>query len=138
MNKGNDFRVMLDNVSTLGDDEKQTIEVARDVSDIIASISAARVASGLTQRQVAKMSGIKQSAIARMESLRAIPKLDTVVKVARCLGLSVCTEKTSFSAPGQGQLVYLANYQKDLNPDSQYHWKHDMKVEGDFVYGSLG
>ena len=97
MNRANDFRVMLGSISASGDDEKKTVDVARTVSDIIASISDARVASGLTQRQVAKMSGVKRSSIARMESLRTMPKLDTVVKVARCLGLSVCAEKTGSS-----------------------------------------
>ena len=49
----------------------------------------AREKQGLTQRDLAKISGVKQPAIARIESLRSTPQLDTLLKVLIPLGYSL-------------------------------------------------
>lgn len=50
-------------------DEKRIIEEANELARIIGNLAEARVKSGLTHRQLAEKSGIKQSAITRMEFL---------------------------------------------------------------------
>lgn len=40
----------------------------------------------MTQKELAERAGLQQSAIARMESLRSIPQIDTLHKVLRPLG----------------------------------------------------
>lgn len=72
-------------------EEKDIIEVSQEVSAIIENIVEARMKSGLTQRDLAKLCGVKQSAIARMERIQAIPRLDTLVKIARKVGIKICT-----------------------------------------------
>ncbi|MDR0898588.1 MAG: helix-turn-helix domain-containing protein [Oscillospiraceae bacterium] len=49
----------------------------------------AREAKGLSQRELAELSGVKQPAIARLESLKATPRIDTLFKVLHPLGYTI-------------------------------------------------
>lgn len=79
------FTEALENIKSTSESAKATIEVATMLSDIIFELSEARIKKGLTQRQLAERCGIKQSAIARMESLKVVPRLDTIAKIAQAL-----------------------------------------------------
>ena len=46
----------------------------------------AREKKGITQQKLADMSGMKQSAIARIEKLSATPKIDTMIRLLKPLG----------------------------------------------------
>lgn len=134
MNKELTFDAMLESIAALGSEEKRIIEAAKDVSSIINAIAERRILAGLTQRQLADMCGVKQSAIARMESLRAIPRLDTLVKVARCLNCSLRVENISDSVVGDN-VIYMSDYRNK----APYHWASSgvgiRKVE---YHGTLG
>ncbi|HLH26669.1 MAG TPA: helix-turn-helix transcriptional regulator [Chloroflexota bacterium] len=52
----------------------------------------ARLAAGLTQQQLADRLGKKQSAIARLESGKHPPRLDTLVAIARAVGAAFIVE----------------------------------------------
>jgi len=54
--------------------------------DLIGKLIEAREANGFTQAQLAEAAGIKQSALARMESLKATPQIDTLFKVLTPMG----------------------------------------------------
>lgn len=54
--------------------------------DLIGKLIEAREAMGFTQAQLAEAAGIKQSAVARLESLKATPQIDTLFKVLMPLG----------------------------------------------------
>ena len=54
--------------------------------DLIGKLIEARETKGFTQAQLAEAAGIKQSAVARMESLKATPQIDTLFKVLMPLG----------------------------------------------------
>ena len=54
--------------------------------DLIGKLIEARESKGFTQAQLAEAAGIKQSAVARMESLKATPQIDTLFKVLMPLG----------------------------------------------------
>ena len=54
--------------------------------DLIGKLIEAREQRGFTQAQLAQAAVIKQSAIARMESLKATPQIDTLFKVLMPLG----------------------------------------------------
>lgn len=75
--------------------QDELFEVAENISDIIESMVDERINKGWTQRDLAKRVGIKQSAIARMERLQAMPRLDTIVKIAQKLGLKISANSTS-------------------------------------------
>lgn len=44
---------------------------------------------GLTQKELANVSNLTQSVIARMERKKVIPQLDTLIKVVAALGCSI-------------------------------------------------
>jgi len=54
--------------------------------ELIGKLIEAREEKGITQEKLAELSGLKQSNIARLESLSATPKIDTLIKVLDPLG----------------------------------------------------
>jgi ribosome-binding protein aMBF1 (putative translation factor) len=54
--------------------------------ELIGKLIAAREANGMTQEQLAEAAGVKQSAVARLESLRATPQIDTLFKMLTPMG----------------------------------------------------
>lgn len=56
---------------------------------LIGKIIEAREAKGLSQRELAELSGVKQPAIARMESMKTTPQIDTLIKVLMPLGYTL-------------------------------------------------
>jgi ribosome-binding protein aMBF1 (putative translation factor) len=56
---------------------------------LIGKMVEARERQGLSQRELAELSGVKQPAIARLESLRATPQIDTLFKVLHPLGYTI-------------------------------------------------
>jgi len=54
--------------------------------ELIGKLIEARVQKGFTQAQLAQAAGIKQSAVARMESLKSTPQIDTLLKVLTPMG----------------------------------------------------
>ncbi|MDR2589604.1 MAG: helix-turn-helix transcriptional regulator [Oscillospiraceae bacterium] len=56
---------------------------------LIGKMIEAREAKGLSQRDLADVSGLKQPAIARLESMKATPQIDTLFKVLYPLGYTL-------------------------------------------------
>ncbi|MBO0603524.1 helix-turn-helix domain-containing protein [Sporosarcina sp. E16_3] len=71
-------------IRSISNSEMMQIEL---VADLVDEIRDTRKSLGLTQRDLAEKTGLKQSAIARMESGGVIPRLDTVLRVALAMGL---------------------------------------------------
>lgn len=60
--------------------------MSENCATIIDQLVAQRHAKGMTQQELAKAANLTQAAIARMESKRVMPQLDTFLKVAGALG----------------------------------------------------
>jgi len=56
---------------------------------LIGKMIEAREQKGLSQRELAELSGVKQPAIARLESLKVTPQIDTLFKVLYPLGYTL-------------------------------------------------
>ena len=56
---------------------------------LIGKMIEAREERGLSQRELAKLSGVKQPAIARMESMKSTPQIDTLFKILAPLGYTL-------------------------------------------------
>lgn len=54
--------------------------------ELIGKIIEAREAQGLTQQELADISGVKQSSIARLEKLKTTPQIDTLFKILTPMG----------------------------------------------------
>lgn len=62
---------------------------------IIDQLIAERHRQGKTQKQLAQDANLTQSVIARMESKKSVPQLDTLLKVATALGCSLAVVPTN-------------------------------------------
>ena len=56
---------------------------------LIGKMIEAREKKGLSQRDLAEISGIKQPAIARLESMKSTPQIDTLFKLLLPLGYTI-------------------------------------------------
>lgn len=73
-------------VTALDDSDNSEINFA---VELVGTLIKRRIELGITQTQLAEMAGIKQSAIARLEGLRVMPKLDTIYKLLEPLELNL-------------------------------------------------
>ncbi|MCL2079902.1 MAG: helix-turn-helix transcriptional regulator [Oscillospiraceae bacterium] len=80
------FSDLWNDPELLADDEKSRIdfEVA-----LIGKLIEARESKGLTQKALAEQAGIKQSAVARLENMKATPQIDTLFKILKPLGYTL-------------------------------------------------
>lgn len=67
---------------------EQEVEIQLEM-DLIEATIKARNKSNLTQRQLSKKSGIKQPAIARIESRVCSPRVDTLLKMLYSIGYTL-------------------------------------------------
>lgn len=58
-------------------------------TELIGKLIEAREAKGLSQRDLAELSGVKQPAIARLESMKSTPQIDTLFKILQPLGYTL-------------------------------------------------
>ena len=74
-------------------DENLLTPVERDAIEfeisLIEKLIEAREEKGFSQKKLAELSGVKQPAIARLESMRATPQIDTLFKVLKPLGYTI-------------------------------------------------
>ena len=80
---GTNFNELWNDEAFIGEEQKARIdfEVA-----LIGKLIEAREARGLSQKHLADMCGLKQSAIARLEKMGATPKINTLIRVLQPLG----------------------------------------------------
>ena len=69
-------------------DEAQKAKIDFEV-ELIGKLIEAREARGISQKQLAEMTGLKQPAIARLESMKATPQIDTLFRILRPLGYKI-------------------------------------------------
>ena len=67
---------------------------------LIGKLIEARETKGISQRQLAEISGVKQPAIARLESMKAEPHISTLFKVLHPLGYTIEIVPLGNSRPG--------------------------------------
>jgi ribosome-binding protein aMBF1 (putative translation factor) len=64
-------------------------ELIKFNADLLQKCISARREKGLSQKQLAEKSGLKQSAVARIESLSTSPRVDTLIKLLYPLGYTL-------------------------------------------------
>ena len=67
----------------------EDITESENIALIVGAMIDKRNELGITQRQLADMCGIPQSSVARIESYKTTPNLDTLLKIMQPLGLTL-------------------------------------------------
>ena len=86
MRTWNDYK---EHVKAVDSEAKKDIEEIENLSSIITAVTAKRNALGISQRELATICGIPQSSVARIESFKTTPNLDTLLKIMQPLGLKL-------------------------------------------------
>jgi DNA-binding XRE family transcriptional regulator len=80
------FDDLWDESVSLTQAEKDEIQLK---IDIVGKLIEAREKNGISQRQLAELSGIKQPAIARLERMQTMPQINTLFKILKPLGYTL-------------------------------------------------
>lgn len=76
-------------VKSIDSENRHDMEQIEELSSIVSSIIKRRNELGISQRTLAEQCGIPQSSVARIESFKTMPKLDTLLKLMHPLGLKL-------------------------------------------------
>ena len=76
-------------VKSIDSESRHDMEQIEELSSIVSSIIKRRNELGISQRALAEQCGIPQSSVARIESFKTMPKLDTLLKLMLPLGLKL-------------------------------------------------
>ena len=91
MDKFIKWQEVKDFMTSLNEEEKREIDL---MSDIITKMIERRQELGISQRELEKLTGIRQEAICRIEKMKNAPQLDTLIKLMEPLGLKLLVVKT--------------------------------------------
>ena len=86
MKQVNTFSEYMNDEERVSSAEKEKINFE---IELIGKIIEAREERGLSQRELAEISGLKQPAIARLESMKTTPQIDTLFKILNPLGYTI-------------------------------------------------
>lgn len=79
----------LNTFSNKSNENKELLERTNIIISFIDLIVQRRKALGLTQRDLASLTKIKQPMIARIEKCECMPRLDTLIRILDCLNLDI-------------------------------------------------
>jgi DNA-binding XRE family transcriptional regulator len=77
-------------MTSLTDEEKREVDL---IADIISKIIERRQELGISQRELEKLTGVRQEAICRIENMKNMPQLDTLIKLMEPLGLRLSVSR---------------------------------------------
>ncbi len=86
MKTWNDYKA---HVKAISPSHKKDIEEVENLSAIVGALIEQRNALGISQRELASICGIPQSSVARIESFKTTPNLETLLKIMQPLGLKL-------------------------------------------------
>lgn len=86
MKTWNDYKKYVRNIDAANNEEIENIE---KMAEIITTIIEQRTKLGISQRDLALLCNMPQSSIARVESFKTTPSVDTLLRIIRPLGLTL-------------------------------------------------
>ena len=86
MRTWNDYK---EHVKTVDSKAAKDIDDVENIAKIVGTLIEQRNALGISQRELASLCGIPQSSVARIESFKTTPNLDTLLKIMHPLGLKL-------------------------------------------------
>ena len=91
---GSSFKDLWNSPDFISEERRREIELE---VEIIGKLIEAREQKGITQEKLAEMSGLNQSAIARLEKMSAKPQINTLIKILTPLGYKLSIVPTEQS-----------------------------------------
>lgn len=88
---------------------KKDIEEAESLAEIVGAMIRRRNSLGISQRELATMCNMPQSSVARIESLKTKPNLDTILKLFEPLGLTLTVSIKRVQASIYGNTLATEN-----------------------------
>jgi predicted transcriptional regulator len=82
-------------VKAISPEDKKSMEDIENLADIIGAMIDKRSELGISQRDLAAICGMPQSSVARIESFKTTPNLDTLLRILRPLGLKLTVASTT-------------------------------------------
>lgn len=79
----------MEDLKKISPEHERMVETSENVNKLMQQIVRERIKQGLSQRDLAEMTGLNQSAIARFETLETTPTIITLIKITNALNLSV-------------------------------------------------
>lgn len=76
-------------IKNIDENNNLLMEEMDELTAIVSAMIEKRNALGISQRELAQLCGLPQSSIARIESGKTTPKLDTLLKIMHPLGLKI-------------------------------------------------
>lgn len=76
-------------VRSVDHEMSKDLQEMEEIAVIVSVMIKQRNHLGISQRQLANLCGIPQSSVARIESLKTTPNLDTLLKILKPLGLKI-------------------------------------------------
>ena len=86
-----------EHVKEVDPEGRKTMEEVEALSSIISAMIRQRNTLGISQRELAAMCGMPQSSVARIESFKTTPNLDTILKIMQPLGLTLAVQQSTES-----------------------------------------
>ncbi|WP_405383274.1 helix-turn-helix domain-containing protein [Phascolarctobacterium sp.] len=86
MKTWNDYK---EYVKAIDDTDKHDMEAIEEQAQIITAIIKQRNSKGMSQRELAELCNMPQSSIARIETMKTAPNIDTLLKIFHNLGLKL-------------------------------------------------
>ncbi|MCQ2507159.1 MAG: helix-turn-helix domain-containing protein [Dorea sp.] len=81
--------VYKEHVKSVDPIASKDLDESEALSAIVSAMIQQRNALGISQRELATLCGIPQSSVARIESFKTTPKLDTLLKIFKQLNLQL-------------------------------------------------
>ena len=76
-------------VKNVDSEAQKDIEEAENLAEIVGAMIRQRNSLGIFQRELAAMCNMPQTSVARIESMKTTPNLDTLLKLFEPLGLAL-------------------------------------------------
>ncbi len=84
------WKEVKNKMSSLTEKEKKEVDI---MAEIISSIIKRRHELGISQRELEKLTGVRQEAICRIENMKNAPQLDTLLNIMLPLGLKLTANR---------------------------------------------
>lgn len=122
------FDQVWQDLKTSNDDAKGTLQISDNIYELINKIIQTRKAQKMSQKELAEKSGLKQPALARIESFKTLPSLTTLIKIAHSLNMVVdfVNDNQFILEPNVEIKVIKFSYSNKNGED--YIWNQKLKV----------